>query len=286
MIGLRAVDAGVRVELLQLVGRLEGAVGRIDRAAPRHVQRAGNVAGADRQLLRAGRREDLAAELVGRADVDDGGVRLLVRPRRARRRAARAAWCWRPASVMLLGFTASTRLSTARFSSSHFLRPPSSSLTFVEAVDVEDPGAPGGEPVVVVAVEDDRGVLVDAELAQQRLEFLLRGDVALHRVDQVGVPDDVLRARNVAALEQARLDADLDDADLRVGEVLLQPVGGDERVLAGARACGQKRNREGEGAGPDGLLDHSVAPSVQIQMFRHATAGTGNADGFAIVMGG
>ena len=94
----------------------------------------------------------------------------------------------------------------------------------VEAVDLEHPGAPGGEPVVVVAVENDRGVLVDAELAHQRLEFLLRGDVAPHRIDQVGVPDDVLRARNVAALEQAGLDADLDNADLGIGEIFSSPA--------------------------------------------------------------
>src|SRR5690606_776963 len=47
---LRAVDADLGVDRLDLIGRLEGSV-LVDDLAPRHVDSAGHVAGADRQLL-------------------------------------------------------------------------------------------------------------------------------------------------------------------------------------------------------------------------------------------
>src|SRR5690606_24332286 len=65
---LAAVDAYRRVDLLQLLGRFEGAVGR-HRLAPGHVHRAGYVAGAHSQLLHALRGEHLAAVLVRRTDI-------------------------------------------------------------------------------------------------------------------------------------------------------------------------------------------------------------------------
>src|SRR4051795_10612574 len=69
---LRGVEAGLLdVELAQLVVAPEGAV-VVRGLAPRHVERGGDVAGALALLLReVGRREQLAAELVGAADVDE-----------------------------------------------------------------------------------------------------------------------------------------------------------------------------------------------------------------------
>ena len=55
----------------------------------------------------------------------------------------------------------------------------------VEALVAELPVRPGGEPVVVVAVEDDRRVVVDAGGAQQRLELLAADEVAPDRVGQL-----------------------------------------------------------------------------------------------------
>src|ERR687893_2333302 len=67
---LRGVQTGLGVELGQLLVALEGAV-LVGRLAPRHVHRGGDVARALRALLRQGGRGDpAAAELVGRADVD------------------------------------------------------------------------------------------------------------------------------------------------------------------------------------------------------------------------
>src|ERR1700744_1439368 len=67
---LRPVQTGAGIELGQLVVRLEGAI-LVGRLAPRHVDRAGDVARPLALFLRqVGRRQDLAGELVGRAHVD------------------------------------------------------------------------------------------------------------------------------------------------------------------------------------------------------------------------
>lgn len=100
----------------------------------------------------------------------------------------------------------------------------------LDAINVEDPGTPGGEPVVGVAVEDDGGVFRHAGIAEQRLEVLLRYDVALYAIDQIAVPGDVHRARDMAALVEAGIDADLDHPNLGVGGILLQPIGADQEV--------------------------------------------------------
>src|SRR5690606_17410794 len=61
---LAAVDTLARVELLELLHRLEGAI-LGDSLAPRHVGCAGNVTAALCGLHEPRRREDLAAELSG-----------------------------------------------------------------------------------------------------------------------------------------------------------------------------------------------------------------------------
>ena len=68
---LAPVDAGLGVELLELVVGLEGAV-VVGRLAPRDVGRGRDVTGALRLLLReVGRGEQPAGVLVGAADVDE-----------------------------------------------------------------------------------------------------------------------------------------------------------------------------------------------------------------------
>jgi hypothetical protein len=104
-----------------------------------------------------------------------------------------------------------------------------------ETVDVEHPRAPGGEPVVVVAVEDDRRVFGDAGIAQRLLERLARGDVALDRIDELGVPVEMDGARNVAAL----VDAGVFDACR-----YLDPLGGEaDRYRRRPRPTGRRRKR-------------------------------------------
>ena len=101
----------------------------------------------------------------------------------------------------------------------------------MDAVDVEHPSTPGSEPVVVVAVKNDRGVLINAGLLQQGFEIVARNDVAAHGVDKVGVPGKVDGAGNVAAFVNAGVDADFKYADVWIGEVFLQPIHGHQRAF-------------------------------------------------------
>src|SRR5690554_1695310 len=72
---LAAVHPDCGVDLAQLVGGFEGAVGG-DGRAPGHIDRTGNMAGADGQLLHAFRGKDAAVEFVRRADINQ--LRLLL----------------------------------------------------------------------------------------------------------------------------------------------------------------------------------------------------------------
>ena len=102
----------------------------------------------------------------------------------------------------------------------------------VVAVELEVPVGVGGEPVVVAAVEHDGVVVGDAALGQQRLELLLVDEVAADLVLQVGGPVELDGAPDVALVVGRGVLVDLDQDDLRVVEVVLDPLGGDERVLA------------------------------------------------------
>ena len=76
----------------------------------------------------------------------------------------------------------------------------------VVAVQLELPVRPRGEPVVVVAVQDDRRVGADAARRQQRGEVLARGDVAADAVGQLArpVPADRRRAGGSARRRPCR----------------------------------------------------------------------------------
>src|SRR6478752_5476878 len=74
---LRAVDADLGIELPQLLDRLDRAISLVYCACPGQVDGAWDMAGAERQFLEPSRCDDLARELVGRADVEDAGIRLL-----------------------------------------------------------------------------------------------------------------------------------------------------------------------------------------------------------------
>ena len=124
--------------------------------------------------------------------------------------------------------------TSSRESSSHFLRPPSSRLDVVVAVELEVPVGVGREPVVVAAVQDDGVVVGDAALGQQCLELLLAHEVAADRVLQVLLPVEADRAPDVVLVVGGGVLVDLDEDDLRVVEVGLDPVGVDEDALAGA----------------------------------------------------
>lgn len=74
----------------------------------------------------------------------------------------------------------------------------------LHAVDIQNPGATGGKPVVGIAIKNDRAVLIDACTVQQALELFLAGDITAHRIDQVGVPDKIGGPWNMAHAQTRR----------------------------------------------------------------------------------
>jgi hypothetical protein len=97
-------------------------------------------------------------------------------------------------------------------------------------VDLQLPERPRREPVVVVAVEHDRGLVVDAAPAEQRFELVGRHDVAHQRIAQLRRPVPADGPRNVSLFVRGRIDVHFDNAHAGVGGVLRNPVGGDENA--------------------------------------------------------
>jgi len=91
-------------------------------------------------------------------------------------------------------------------------------------VDVKDPCAPSSEPVVLISVEDNSGVIADASLLNQLAEVLCVDDVAVYSVNEICVPDKLNCILNVATLVDARFGAYFDDTNLRVIKVCFQPI--------------------------------------------------------------
>ena len=118
-----------------------------------------------------------------------------------------------------------------------FLEPPYAAAIHqsdvVVVVELEQPEAVGGEPVVVVAVNNDRVILADPRTAHERGELLLADDVASHLVLQLALPVETDRTRHVPLVVRLRIDVDLDDLDVGVVEVLPYPVGVDEYFRMG-----------------------------------------------------
>src|ERR1700730_4499431 len=81
-------------------------------------------------------------------------------------------------------------------------------LDVVEPVGLQRPVGVGGEPVVVVAIEDDGGLRADAALAQQLLELLLLGDVTRRLGLEVVPPVPAHGAGQVALLIGGGVDVD------------------------------------------------------------------------------
>ena len=187
------------------------------------------MAGALRLLLReVGRGEQPTGVLVGAAHVDEvlradrgdglvaeGADRGVLLGRGVRRRGAGRQRVGQLAGVELPLLAAAVE-----------------QLDVLVAVELEVPVGVGGEPVVVAAVEHDGVVVGDAALGEQRLELLLVDEVAADLVLEVGRPVELDGALDVALVVGGGVLVDLDEDDAVGVEVVLDPLGGDERVLA------------------------------------------------------
>src|SRR6266566_500224 len=95
-------------------------------------------------------------------------------------------------------------------------------LHVLVAVILEKPEKPRREPVVVVAVRDDRRGRRHAVLRKQPLELLLVQKIADRLLLKVGLPVEPDRAGNMALLVCACIDVDLEDADVRILRVFAE----------------------------------------------------------------
>jgi len=78
------------------------------------------------------------------------------------------------------------------------------------AVDLQNPEGKGGEPVVVVAVQQNRIGILDAALAEQLGELLARGDVARQGIVELRRPVPGDGAGDVAFSVSVGVDIDFD----------------------------------------------------------------------------
>ncbi|MNX77117.1 hypothetical protein D3C86_1086420 [compost metagenome] len=216
------------------------------------------MARAHRQFRHAVRGKDLAVVFVRRTDVDQHALLFLacngqhvLQARAQGRVGVLDAHRARRVDLGAVGQRTSFRFP--------LLAAAVQDLHIVDTVDIKDPGAPGGEPVVVVAVKNGGGIGVDAGARQQGLELRRRRDVAVHGVHQVRMPAGIGRAGDMTAFVQAGIHADLNHPDLGIVEVLLKPFGGDQvfGVLRGRRKGGQGC-RGGKRAGQQFARGHRI----------------------------
>src|SRR5436309_1501925 len=211
------------VEGLEFFRRLERPI-LVHRLRPGDILRSGDVTAALRVLRRVfWRREDLAAELLRAAYVDEDLARLLVclphvrevRPERLVRflrgegRRGERGHVFRHRQVL----------------SNPLLPPAVQEDDLADAVILEHPEREGREPVVEVAVQDDLMVVRDAEAAEEGLEAFLRDDVPAHRIVDVLLPVDQDRPGDVPeVIVRRRVVVHLDDPDGLVPNVPLHPA--------------------------------------------------------------
>src|SRR3954452_2088620 len=228
-----AGDALRLVERLQLVRRLERAV-VVRGLDPRDVRRAGDVAGHLRLLLReVVGRQLLAPELLGRAHVDESdGADLrddLVAHRANLGTLLTEEHVLRTRIARHLGHELTAlELPLLAAAVEH--------LHVVEAAKLEQPVRVGREPVVVAAIENDRGGVAHASVREELREAILILVVPPDGGVQVGVPVPADGPTDVALLVGGCVLVDLDQTDVGGVEMLLQPLGRHECI--GVRVVG------------------------------------------------
>src|SRR5262249_6310906 len=94
----------------------------------------------------------------------------------------------------------------------------------------EQPERIGGEPVVVIAVQDNRRLGRDTCVGGQFLEVFLADDVARNLILKLRLPVEGNRAGQVTGLVLRGIDIHLNETLVGVFEVLNSPIGGNEHI--------------------------------------------------------
>src|SRR6266481_3631121 len=226
-------DSFVLIERRKLVRRFEAAV-LLAGHSPGNAPRARDVAAALTSLRQPGWRKDFAGELVWTAHVDESvALGLKGALDLGQKRPERHISLHRPIGCFGDCWHLSCELTTL---ASPFLPATVHQAHVLVAVDLHLPQRPGGEPVVVVAVEDHRCIVADAGLGHQPFEGVLRDDVAFHRVAELRRPVPGYGACDVTLIVSRGVDVHLDEANAGILAVFCDPRGLDEhfrmRVLS------------------------------------------------------
>lgn len=88
----------------------------------------------------------------------------------------------------------------------------------------ELPEGVGREPVVVIAVEDDGGVVIDPGLPQEPFELIPRKDVSANPVIELRGPVPAHRAGDMPLIVRARIDIHLYQGNVWIVQVTCDPV--------------------------------------------------------------
>src|SRR5437867_1092909 len=194
--GLRAAREPLAlVDRLQLVRALEAPV-LGDGRRPGHVLRAGDVTAALGALLwKVLRRQQLARVLLRRADIDDlrsvaGDLLEHVVAQSADRRVRTLCAVFASLERRALGDEGPTLGDPLRATAVYEPR-------VLVTVVLQEPEEPRREPVVVVAVHDDGGVLRGPVPREELLELLLVEEIAHGLLLQVALPVHADRTRRV-----------------------------------------------------------------------------------------
>jgi hypothetical protein len=101
----------------------------------------------------------------------------------------------------------------------------SPTIDMLEDLMLQHPEGIGSPPVVLVAIEDDGGIGIDAFRAEEPLKLFAVDVVANELVVQVVGPIDLDCAGDVAGVVEQQVLVGLDEADPWILEVLGHPIG-------------------------------------------------------------
>ena len=219
-----AVNAATAVKFGQFVGRFEGAI-LADGLPPGYVGGAGDVSVALGTLLgHIGRSVEGAGEFVGRADIHQGmaaavdGLQHII-PQGAQ------FGVFGGDAVLRGGVLGNLSDQGPVFGKPQHA-PAVHQADILVSVVAELPERPGGEPVVVVAIEDDGGIRRDAAAAEQGFHLVAGNDVADDVMLQLALPVPGDGAGDVALLVGGGVHVHLHQPDAGVAAVFGHPLGG------------------------------------------------------------
>ncbi len=211
------------VEFLQVVEGLEGAI-FVRSLSPGDIRGLGNMAGALGGFGHAWRGDDLACELIDGANVDelagfaaleDGEDFFL----------ASAKGIVGAGDVIGRGRDVCGILGDRALFFEPFLAAAVDEADVPVAVQLQLPKGVGGEPVVVVAIEQDGGVVGNARGAQKFFEGGLVDQIAADVVLELGLPVPTDSAGDVSLVVGGGVHVDFDEAEIGGIEIASSPIG-------------------------------------------------------------